>query len=323
MKFQMSKSRTLVVATVALVLVTALIGRAAFFDESEKPIVFVHEQQGNSWYALHSLGFWDACEDFDVYCKEYSDDSYNISGKLDLCERMLADGGTAGLMATVHDSSYDACLDQFDEPFANIHGMYNETDNFLTRITPDIEGYSEAAAHAMADAIGGEGEVIVTQNGFSTFENLVAETFCDVIESDYDITCTESVEAGKFPDNVLVATALLAQYPEATGAFNTSSFGPLMWMNALRDAGYSRGDIVVIAMDAVEENLDAIRDGWVYAVVAQPGYEENYEAVRAIVDHNNGELVEADQLLPAPVVTKAEIGEYYEMVERVKEFLNR
>ena len=314
-------------SVIALVVVLGLAAVAVIgynqMQEEEKPYVYVYEQQGNSWYALHSLGFWDACEDFDVLCKEYANDSKSIQGKLDLCDRMIADGGTAGLQATVHDNSYDSCLNQFEEPFVNTHGMYNETDNFLSSITPDIEGYSREAAHVMADALGGEGKVIITQNGFNAFENLVAETFCEVAENEYDMTCTESIAAGGFPDNVAIAVALLATHPDAVGAFNTSSFGPLMWMNALKETNHEPGDIIVIAMDAVEENLDTVRDGWVYALVAQPGYEENYEAVRTLVAHSKGEKVEENQRLPAPVITKDEIGPFYEMVERVKEKLGQ
>ena len=312
-----------VVVLVALAVVAG-IGLVVSNQEDEvKPYVYVYELQGNSWYALHSLGFWDACEDFDVLCKEYANDSFNIQGKLDLCDRMIADGGTAGLQATVHDNSFDSCLNQFEEPFVNTHGMYNETDNFLSRITPDIEGYSREAAHVMADALGGEGKVIVTQNGFSVFENLVAETFCEVVENEYNMICTESIAAGGFPENVAIGVALLATHPDAVGSFNTSSYGPLMWMNALKETNHEPGDIIVIAMDAVEENLDTVRDGWVYALVAQPGYEENYEAVRTLIAHDNGEKVEENQLLPAPIITKDEIGPYYEVVERVKEKLGQ
>lgn len=323
MKPQLSKWQMALVAIVVLA-GAGLAARALVFKEDvQKPYAYVHEQQGNSWYALHELGFLDACEDFNVPCVIYADDSRSASGKLDLCERMLADGGTAGFQATVHDNSFDACLNNLDAPFVNTHGLYDESDTFIARITPDIEGYSRAAAHEMARAMGDEGQVIVTQSTFNAFENMVSETFCDTIESGYDIECTEPVETGKFPEGVLVATALLQKYPDAKGSFGTTSFSPLIWMNALRDAGYEPGDIVVIGMDPVEENLDAVKSGWVHAIIAQPGYEENYEAVRVLIDYNNGEQVDRDQLLPAPVVTKDGLDPYYEMVDRIKERLGQ
>jgi ribose transport system substrate-binding protein len=326
MNFKLELDKRVVAVLVGLVLAIIAVGvvvRVINQEEEAKPYAYVHEQQGNSWYALHELGFLDACEDFDVPCVIYADDSRSASGKLDLCERMLADGGTAGFQATVHDNSFDACLNRLDAPFVNTHGMYDESDTFIARITPDIEGYSEAAAHEMAKVLGGEGKVIITQNAFNAFENLVAETFCNVVENEYDMECTESVETGAFPDGVVVATALLQRHPDAKGSFGTNSFAPLIWMNALRDAGYEPGEIVVIGMDPVEENLDAIKSGWVHAIVAQPGYEENYEAIRTLIAYNNGEGIVRDHLIPAPVITIDGIGPYYEMVERVKEQLNR
>lgn len=323
-----TKSRTTAVAVVVL-LVLAVVGYGVYIRRQEaveeaKPIVFIHPALGNPWYALHALGFWDACEELGVECKEYADSSGTVEGWLDLCDRMMADGGPKALMATIHNDSFVSCLNQTQVPWANVHGMWTDDPNFVTSITPDIDGYSAAAAHEMAAQIEGTGEVIVTVNAYNDFENRVVAVFCETLEDNYDAVCVnEPVECGTdVVKGISIASALLAQYPDAAGAFNSSSFGPQIWVGAAKEAGYEKGDLVIIGMDPVQENLDLIEQGWVHAIVAQPGYEENYYAVFALVDALEGNEVQEQMLLPAPVVTVDGIAEFVAVNERVTEYLN-
>lgn len=292
--------------------------------EEAKPIVFIHPQLGNPWYGLHAVGFFKACDELGVECKEYADSSGTVDGWLNLCDRMMGDGGPRALMATVHNDSFVTCLNQAQVPWANVHGKWIDDPNFVTSITPDIDGYSAAAAHAMAGAVGRDGEVIVTVNSYNDLENRVIAVFCETLEANYGLTCAnEPVECGMdVVAGIGIASSLLSQYPDAVGALNSSSFGPAIWAGAAKEAGYEKGELIIIGMDPVQENLDLIAEGWVHAIVAQPGYEENYQAVYDLVAFMNGEEVPSQRLLPAPIVTADGVDQFTAINEEVQAYLD-
>lgn len=319
----MKKYSWILVALV--VLLAGVVGYNQFFAPEavgEKPFVWIHQHVGNEFYALHSVGFFDACEDLGVECKEYATDEGTAMAKIAQCELMLADGGTSGAIFIVHDDSFDACLDQLDAPWVNSHGLYDDDPNFVARITPDAVADAVMAAHAMAEAVGGQGKVILSQCQFSPLENSAVEAFRKTLEDEYGMETVESVELGlDRTAGVAIAAALLTRHPDAVGAYGATSVAPPFWAGAAQEHGLEPGELVIIGNDAIQENLDLVKAGWVYALVAQPAYEENYEAVVTLVALRNGEEIEANQILPASLATAENADEYYALADRVKEYL--
>lgn len=318
-----NKKYTAIAIVVALLAVVGLVYRQVTVEKKEKPIVWVHENGGHPFYALISLGFLDACDDLGVYCKEYSTNEKGIEAKLNQCDIMLADTGTRGAVFVIHDDSMSSCLEQLDVPWVNTNGRYNEDPNFLARIGPDVEANSVMAAHAMAEAVGGKGEIIVTQCKYNELENLGAQAFIKTIEDYYeDMETTEPTALGpERLDQLAVASALLIQYPDAVGAFGATSLAAATWTAAAQDAGLDPGDLIIIGQDTSQENLDLVTSGWTYAVIAQPTYEQTYQAVVTLVAYLEGEEVEADQFLSGTLITTENVDEYYKLADRVEGFL--
>ena len=69
-------------------------------------------------------------------------------------------------------------------------------------------------------------------------------------------------------------------------------------------------------MDYSEQNLDWVRDDWVYALVGQPLYEETYRAVELMVDLLHGEEIQYANIYPAPLIQKDTIHKYYDYAAR-------
>ena len=94
--------------------------------------------------------------------------------------------------------------------------------------------------------------------------------------------------------------------------------GSTTWGTALRDAGKQPGEVIVISMDYSEQNLDWVSEGWVYALVGQPLYEECYRAVELLIDVLHGKEIEFANPYPAPLITADEVDTYYAYGERVR-----
>ena len=69
-------------------------------------------------------------------------------------------------------------------------------------------------------------------------------------------------------------------------------------------------------MDYIRQNLDLVRDGEAYGLVAQPLYEESALVAELLGRLAQGEEVDYLNPLPAPVITADDLQPYYEMLDR-------
>jgi len=112
------------------------------------------------------------------------------------------------------------------------------------------------------------------------------------------------------------AAAIIQGNPDLVAAFSTTGGGAIAWSQAA--AQTSRPDLMIIAMDYSEQNLDLVKNGKVYGVVAQPIFEEHAYSAELLDKLLRGEQVPFANLMPAPLITKANVDEYYAKLDIVK-----
>jgi ribose transport system substrate-binding protein len=76
-------------------------------------------------------------------------------------------------------------------------------------------------------------------------------------------------------------------------------------------------------MDYTRPNLDLVKEGKVYGLVGQPLYEEFYACAEILGKVLDGKTVEYRNLLPAPIITAADINKYYEFNDRAEQSINQ
>ncbi|MFD1798166.1 substrate-binding domain-containing protein [Paracoccus aurantiacus] len=163
----------------------------------------------------------------------------------------------------------------------------------LAYIASDNIGGGRMAARAMAEAIGGEGAVYVSnlRPGISTtdqreegFKAEMAENFPDiqVLDTQYNEN-DASLAASQFQ-------AVLARNPEVKGVFGANLFSALGAGNGVESAGKSE-DVTVIAFDAPGSIVNNISSGLVDAAIAQHPAEIGYFGVMAAYAHLKGESI--------------------------------
>jgi ribose transport system substrate-binding protein len=117
------------------------------------------------------------------------------------------------------------------------------------------------------------------------------------------------------------AEAIIQGNPDITAAFSTTGNGPSTWSTAAADTG--KTDLVIISMDYTRQNLDLVKAGKVYGLVAQPLYEEFNQAVKLVGEAIDGKTVEYKNLLPAPIIYAADLAKYYDFNDRAEKGINQ
>ena len=163
----------------------------------------------------------------------------------------------------------------------------------LSYIASDNIAGGRIAARAMADAMGGEGAVYVSnvRPGISTtdqreegFKQELAENYpnIEVLETQYNEN-DSSTAASQFQ-------AVFARSPNLKGVFGANLFSAIGAANGVESAGMS-GDITVVAFDAPQSIIDQIDSGLVDMAIAQHPAEIGYYGVMTAYAYLTGQSV--------------------------------
>jgi len=289
-------------------------------DVSGRTIQYVTFLRGHPVHQIMIQGFMDTAEELGLNASVVATDSGDPQETIPLAEQALAQGSD-GMVVYASDDTFVPFLGRVegaDIPAIVPHFPQEEgTPAVDAFVTADPAEYARAAANAIGEEIGGQGSVALTQGSFNTTENLVSETFTEEMAEKFpDVEVLEPQEEGFDPPQAIAtAVALLQANPDVVAAMSTTGGGPGTWAGAQAETGR---EIVAIGMDYTRENLDLVAQGDIFAIVAQPLYEEHEQSVRQVAKLMCGDEVEFAQFLPAPIVTADDVDPYYEILDRVQ-----
>ena len=144
-----------------------------------------------------------------------------------------------------------------------------QADMAVSQIASDNVGGGEAAAKALADAIGGKGKVHVnnTKPGISTtdqraegFESEAKNLGLEYLGQDYNQDQPDKAAA--------ITKGIIAKNPDLKGIFATNLFGAEGAATGLREAG-KQESVKIVGFDAGPKQVKDLKDGLLQALVAQ------------------------------------------------------
>jgi ribose transport system substrate-binding protein len=283
--------------------------------------------KGHPVHKLMQLGFTEGCKALGYQCDLLLTDSTSAVDMIPLAEQALATGYEGVLLYAVDDSFFPtiAKFKAAGIPVCTPHfTSFDQAASGLTAVVgADVVQYAKAAAEAMGAKLAGKGTVAVTVGSFNQTENLVAETFKATMAEKYPgIKVLDPQEEGfDAAQAIAKAEAIIQGNPDITGAFSTTGNGPTTWARAAEDT--SKDGLTIISMDYTRPNLDLVKEGKVYGLVGQPLYEEFYSCAEILGKVLDGQKVEYRNLLPAPIITAADINKYYEFNDRAEKSINQ
>ena len=163
----------------------------------------------------------------------------------------------------------------------------------LSYIASDNVLGGRIAARALAEAIGGEGQVYVSNvnPGISTTDQREEGFKAEMAENHPNIEVLETQYNENDANNAASQLqAVYARNPELKGVFGANLFSALGAANGVQQAGQT-GNIRVVAFDAPTSIVDNIKTGLVDVAIAQHPAEIGYFGVMAAYAHLTGQSI--------------------------------
>ena len=314
--------RTLVKGLLGAAALLASFGTAGAGYAQEVNLLWVQAMKDHPVHRLMQAGFLDKCKELGYTCEVVGDPSatnWDIPATLPLAEAALSRTkfnavGVYGPDPAIY--SYITKLAKEGLPVVTWHVLPPEgtVDGLKAAAAQDIAAAGTNAAIAIGDKLGGKGTVALTQGASNDTENAMSDAFRKTIAEKYpDINVLETQMEGFEPSAAEgKAIAILQGNPDVTAAFGTTGNSIQTWSGAARKAGR---DVVIIGMDYIRQNLDLVKSGAAYGIVAQPLYEESAKVAELLGALAKGETVEYMNVLPSKVITAADLDPYYAMLE--------
>lgn len=304
----------------ASALMMAMGATASFADEVN--LLWVQPMKDHPVHRLMQAGFLDKCKELGYTCEVVGDPSatnWDIPATLPLAEAALSRTEFDAVAVYGPDpaiNSYITKLAKEGLPIVTWHVLPPEgsVEGLKAAAGQEIPEAGSNAAMAIGEKLGGKGTVALTQGASNDTENAMSDAFrATMAEKFPDIKVLDTQMEGFEPSAAEAkAVAILQGNPDVVAAFGTTGNSIQTWSGAARKADR---EIVIIGMDYIRQNLDLVKSGAAYGIVAQPLYEESAKVAELLGDLAQGKEVPYRNVLPAGVITAADLDPYYKMLE--------
>jgi ribose/xylose/arabinose/galactoside ABC-type transport system permease subunit/ABC-type sugar transport system substrate-binding protein len=290
---------------------------------ASRSLLFVQPLRDHPVCKLMQAGFLNRCQELGYHCEVVGNASattLDVAATIPLAEAALArrQFGAVGVFAL--DTAIYPFIERLSEeklPVVTWHVLPEQgsVKGLVAATGQDIAQVGEEAAISMGERLSGRGVVAITQGSFNTEENAKAAAFRQTLAVRYPgISVLEPQLEGYEPTAAKSkAVSLLQGNSTVTAVFSTTGNGAQTWAGAARAAGR---ELVIIGMDYIRANLDLVKSGEVYGIVAQPLYEEGAKTADLLAALARAEKVPYRNPLPAKVITASDLEPYYALLRK-------
>ncbi len=306
----------------AVALIAGIAGSSAPSFAAEKALLWVQPMRDHPVHRLMQAGFLAKCAELGYECEVVGNPSatnYDVAASIPLAEAALArtDFGAIAVYGPGPDIyPFITKLGNEGFPVVTWHVLPEEGSipGLKAATGEDIAAAGANAAKVMGDKLGGKGVIALTQGSYNDTENVMADSFRAQMKESYpDISILDTQLEGFEPSAAEAkAVGILQSNPDVVAAFSTTGNGLQTWSGAARKADR---EVVIIGMDYIRQNLDIIKSGAAFGLVAQPLFEEGAMTAALAAALAEGKEVDYLNPLPAPVITANDLGPYYEILD--------
>jgi ribose transport system substrate-binding protein len=234
---------------------------------------------------------------------EGPDDEQLVEDQINILDAVLAENPDVVCISAGDVSSCQAQLEAAQEngiPVIVFDSNVVDTDLVTAFRATDNEEVGREAGEAMADALDGEGKVLVfsAQEKTESIQNRV-KGFTDVLEEYPEIEIENIYYSDQVEDMSAAMTEALEEYPDVAGVFCTNADSAELYLSLDGDL---RENIQFVGVDATTKQQEAIKNGEEVCTISQNpltlGYETIVTALYAAQEDCTMEI--ADTLLLEP-----------------------
>lgn len=217
-----------------------------------------------------------------------------VATQISIIEDMISSGVDAIVMAACHEEALVDVLQRAVDkgiPVVTIDSGVKSGLPITFVATDNIEG-ARKAADVLAELIGGKGEVglIPFVSGAATSE-LRERGFKEGLANHEHVKLVSTLYSeSEIAKGMAVTEDMLTAHPELDGIFAANEPGAVGAAQALK-ARDKAGEVKLVAFDASPEEISALQDGVVQALIVQNPYQMGYQGVKAAIDAMEGREV--------------------------------
>ena len=316
--FSTKLRKTLAVVASATLLCTSLTacnrdsgGNNAAGDSANKSITFALSTQANSFMVQMREGAQKKADELGltINFQDASDDSATQANQL---ANAAATGAGAVIVNPTDSDAMASAVKQLTDakiPVVAVDRAVNNAE-VSSYIASDNVGGGKQAAKALSEAINGEGEILVLQGKTgSSASRERGQGFEEGLKDSPNIKVvakqTAEFERVKGLD---VTTNLLQAHPNVKAIFAENDEMALGAIEALGDKAGK--DVIVVGFDGVEDALKAIKEGTMYASIAQQPADMAAQAVVEASKLLKGESATKEMQVDVVTVTKENVDKF-------------
>ncbi|MEG0014345.1 MAG: ABC transporter substrate-binding protein [Cellulosilyticaceae bacterium] len=249
--------------------------------------------QHQFWQAV-KMGAEQAAEEFGVKITfEGPETEDQVDKQLEMVQAALAKKPQALCLAALDSKAATPYLEQADKAGIPVIGFDSGVDSPIVKTTCATDNYAAAAAaaHKMAELIGGEGKVgLVVHGQTSQSAKDRRDGFMDTMKSDYpNIQVLEPQYGdGDHAKSTEAAKAIMTANPDVKGIYGANEGSAAGVINGVKELN-KVGQITIVGFDSGKIMMDAIRAGVAAGSITQDPVGIGYKAVEAAYKAYKGE----------------------------------
>ena len=283
---------------------------ATIAKESKGTVWMIPSHRAHPVWLVGKAGFEKACMELGYTPKWEAANNGELDQNVNYMEQAITEKAAGIIVFPGNQEAFTPVINKAVEagiPVVTIHDDAAKSKR-KAYIGPNQQVYAELVADRIGELLKGKGNVGIMQGSSYPSENRAARFFQERLKAKYpnikviahDFDTTELVKATE------KATNMIQKYPQLNAVFSTTGGGPVSWSKAMEETG-KEGKIIVISMDVTQQNLDLVKSGKIYGIVAQGIYDEGYKGVHILFDKNAKTINYTD----TPIVTKDMVDKFY------------
>ena len=218
-----------------------------------------------------------------------------VAKQISIVQDMISRGVDAIVMAACDENALIDTIQQAVDAGITVVTIDSgvKSDIPVSFVATDNTAGAVAAADTLAELVGGSGDVglLPFVPGAATSEMREAG-FKKGLENHADLKLVSTIYTHSDVAKALSATQdMMTSNPNLVGIFATNEPACLGAMRAIEAAGKT-GDIKLVAFDASEDQVAALKDGLVHALIVQNPFRMGHDGVKAAIDHIEGRPVD-------------------------------
>jgi ribose transport system substrate-binding protein len=290
-------------------------------ESGDYAITLVTGTKGSPFYEAMNCGAQAAAADAGVTVTLAAPDTWGAAAQLPVLDNVAAQAPDALLVVPTDVEALTDRLKSISDagaPIVELDQKITDDSISVSRISSDDAEGGRAAAKALAELIGGKGKVMAISSPPGTdaqyvrvdaFQKELKDNYPDITFLGAEFALNDVTKAAGF------VTSRLASDPDLAGIFVANDINAIGAVTGLEEAD-AVGKVKVVAYDAAQTEVEALKSGTVQALIAQDPYQEGKLGVETAIKALKGEDVDKTVSIPLQTLTADDTAALEEYLSR-------